>query len=194
MMLQEPSRRRFLTWVAGGVVAGGASAAAADFVGDAGDRLPDPILWAPRTASPIIKSPQDALDVFDLEAVARANVPPAHFGYMASGIDDELTLRANREGFRKFLIRPRRLVDVSKIDMRMTLFGETYESPIMLAPVGGLKAYHSDGEEGTARAAKTGDHLMILSTMTSVPIEQVARNRGRPLWFQLYPTNDVSVG
>ncbi len=52
--------------------------------------------------------------MFDFEPVARKNVPPAHFGYMASGIDDEVTLRANREGFLKFQLRPRRLNDVSK--------------------------------------------------------------------------------
>jgi 4-hydroxymandelate oxidase len=52
--------------------------------------------------------------MFDFGPVARKDVPPAHFGYMASGIDDEVTLRANREGFLKFQLRPRRLNDVSK--------------------------------------------------------------------------------
>ena len=57
------------------------------------------------------------------------NVPPAHFGYMASGIDDEQTLRANREGFQKFVLRPRRLVDVSKPDTSVELFGHNYATP-----------------------------------------------------------------
>ena len=55
--------------------------------------------------------------MFDFEPVMHKNVPPAHFGYMASGVDDDVTLRANREGFLKFQLRPRRLVDVSKVDM-----------------------------------------------------------------------------
>ena len=64
------------------------------------------------------------------------NVPPAHFGYMATGIDDEVTLRANREGFLKFQLRPRRMIDVETLDLRMELFGQTYPSPIVLAPTG----------------------------------------------------------
>jgi len=50
-------------------------------------------------------------------------VPPAHFGYMATGVNDEGGLRANREAFGKFELRPRRLVDVSKIDMSIEVFG-----------------------------------------------------------------------
>src|SRR5215510_13348544 len=78
-------------------------------------RSSDPMQWAPRDLDRLITDPKDALDVFDFEPVMRHNVPPAHFGYMASGVDDEITLRANREGFLKFQLRPRRLVDVSKI-------------------------------------------------------------------------------
>jgi hypothetical protein len=71
--------------------------------------VPDPLMWGPRQSDHLIKSPKDAINVFDFEPVCRQNVPPAHFGYMASGIDDEVTLRANREGFLKFQLRPRRL-------------------------------------------------------------------------------------
>ncbi len=77
-------------------------------------RFPGPIIWAPFNPQDLIASPKDAINVFDFKPVARKNVPPAHFGYMASGIDDEVTLRANREGFLKFQLRPRRLNDVSK--------------------------------------------------------------------------------
>ncbi len=74
-------------------------------------RFPDPIIWAPFNAQDLIASPKEAINVFDFEPIARENVPPVHFGYMASGIDDEVTLRANREGFLKFQLRPRRLND-----------------------------------------------------------------------------------
>ena len=67
--------------------------------------------------------------MFDFEPVMHKNVPPAHFGYMASGIDDEVTLRANREGFQKFQLRPRRLVDVSKVDMSDRYPGVKYSTP-----------------------------------------------------------------
>jgi len=88
-----------------------------------GLRQADPAEWAPRDLEKLIADPTQALDVFDFEPVMKKNVPPAHFGYMATGADDEMTLRANREGFRKFELRPRRLVDVSKIDMSAEILG-----------------------------------------------------------------------
>ena len=125
----------------------------------------------------------------DFEPVCRKNVPPAHFGYMASGIDDEVTLRANREGFLKFQLRPRRLVDVSKPDMSVDILGVKYSSPIVLAPIGGQRSFHDEGELACARAAKTGNHLQILSTATSTGVEEVTAARGAPIWYQLYATN-----
>ena len=80
--------------------------------------------WAPRDLDKLISDPKQALDVFDFEPVMKKNVPPAHFGYMATGANDETTLRANREGFGKLELRPRRLVDVSKIDMSVEIFGQ----------------------------------------------------------------------
>ncbi len=70
-----------------------------------------------------LATPAEALNVFDLEEIARKNLPPAHFGFLSTGVDDEVTLRANREGFLKFKIRSRRLVDTRQIDMRVQLFG-----------------------------------------------------------------------
>jgi isopentenyl diphosphate isomerase/L-lactate dehydrogenase-like FMN-dependent dehydrogenase len=151
------------------------------------------VTWAPLDANNLIKNPKEAINVFDFEPVMRQNVPPAHFGYMASGIDDEVTLRANREGFLKFQLRPRRLVDVSKVDMSVDILGMKYSSPIMLCPVGGHAMYHADAESGVARAAKAGDHLMILSTQTSTGVEDVIKARGGPIWMQLYATNKFEV-
>src|SRR6202008_3682612 len=94
----------------------------------------DPMQWAPRDLDKLITDPKQALNVFSFEPVMRKNVPPAHFGYMATGVNDEGGLRANRDAFRKFKLRPRPLVDVSKIDMSVELFGVTYESPIVIAP------------------------------------------------------------
>jgi isopentenyl diphosphate isomerase/L-lactate dehydrogenase-like FMN-dependent dehydrogenase len=150
-------------------------------------------MWAPMRADELIKSPKEAINVFDFEPVCRKNVPPAHFGYMASGIDDEVTLRANREGFSKFQFRPRRLVDVSKVDMSTEILGVKYASPIVLAPVGGQRSFHDEGEVASARAAKAGDHLQILSTATSLGVEDVTGARGQPIWYQLYATNKWDV-
>ena len=66
----------------------------------------DPLIWAPRDPEKLIDSAAQALDVFDFEPVMRKNVPPAHFGYMATGVDDEVTLRANRAAFQTFQLRP----------------------------------------------------------------------------------------
>src|SRR5207344_572353 len=99
-------------------------------------------------------------------------------------IDDEVTLRANREGFLKFQLRPRRLVDVSKVDMSTDILGVRYDSPIIIAPVGGQRSFHPEGEIAVARAAKAGNHLQILSTATNTGVEDVAAARGAPLWYQ----------
>jgi 4-hydroxymandelate oxidase len=187
------NRRRFLQFLASSplLAAGGASAFAETLMPKA--KLPDPLMWGPLDPARVIKSPKEAINVFDLEPAMRQNVPPAHFGYMASGIDDEVTLRRNREDFLKFQLRPRRLVDVSKVDMSVDILGTKYSSPIVCAPVGGQRSFHDEAESAVARAAKAGDHLQILSTMTSDPVEDVIKARGAPIWFQLYATNKWEV-
>ena len=180
------SRRRLLQFLAASPLL--ASSAFAD-----GLRSSDPMEWAPRDLEKLIDDPAKAIDVFDFEPVMKQNVPPAHFGYMASGIDDEVTLRANREGFQKFQLLPRRLVDVSQLDLTMDLFGRTYGSPVVLAPTGSNKAFHEDGDLAVSRAARRNNNLQILSTVATASIEQAIEARGRPVWFQLYPTNKWAV-
>jgi 4-hydroxymandelate oxidase len=191
----DPSanRRRFLQFLAASpLLAAGGSQALADVLLPH-NKLPDPLMWGPFDAASLIKTPKDAINVFDFEPVARQNVPPAHFGYMAAGIDDEVTLRANREGFLKFQLRPRRLVDVSKVDMSTDILGVKYDTPIVVAPVGGQRSFHADGEVGTAKAAKAGNHLQILSTAASMGVEEVSEARGAPIWYQLYASNKWEV-
>lgn len=191
---QATSRRRFVQFLAASPLFAGTSVAALAQQSVFQQQPPDPFVWAPRDYyDHLIASPKEALDVFDFEPVMHKNVPPAHFGYMASGVDDDVTLRANREGFQKFQLRPRRLVDVSKIDMRTEILGQTYQTPIIIDPTGGHKGYHPDGEQGVARAAKIGDHLMILSTQATTSVADVIAARGRPIWSQLYATNSFEV-
>jgi isopentenyl diphosphate isomerase/L-lactate dehydrogenase-like FMN-dependent dehydrogenase len=134
----------------------------------------------------LISTPAEALDVFDFQEVAHRNVQPGHWAYMSSGVDDDATLRANREGFKHIELRPRRLRDATKVDMRVELFGTVYNSPIFTCPTGGEKSFGSDGELAVARAAKARGALQILSTSTSTAIEEVNAALGRPVWFQLY--------
>jgi len=128
----------------------------------------------------------DALSVADFEALTRTMLPPAHLGYLFSGVDDDGTLKMNREGFQHFQLRPRRLVDVSKPDLRMEIFGVSWEAPIFLCPVGGQKMFHAEGEIAVARAAKGKKATQILSTVSSSSVEDVAKALGTPPWYQLY--------
>jgi isopentenyl diphosphate isomerase/L-lactate dehydrogenase-like FMN-dependent dehydrogenase len=68
-----------------------------------------------------------------------------------------------------------------------------YDTPIVLAPIGGHRAYHGGGEEAVASAAKGGNHLMILSTQSTASPEAVMAARGAPIWYQLYATNKWDV-
>jgi 4-hydroxymandelate oxidase len=189
--METTSRRRFLQFLLASPLLAAPDLAA--MAAEAPSRLPDPIIWAPRSLDKLITSPKEAIDVFDFEPVAAKNIPPAHFGYMTGGVNDDVTLRANREGFLKFQLRPRRLVDVSKVDMSTEILGVKYNTPIFLSPSGGHKGYHPDGEIGVAGAAKTGDHLMILSTQATTSVKDVIAARGKPIWSQLYATNKFEV-
>jgi 4-hydroxymandelate oxidase len=190
---QATSRRRFIKYLAASPLFASTALSALAEETQFPEWQPDPYVWAPRDYSHLISDPKEALDVFDFEPVMHKNVPPAHFGYMASGVDDDVTLRANRQGFLKFQLRPRRLVDVSKVDMSTEILGQKYETPIIIDPTGGHKAYHPDGESGVARAAKVGDHLMILSTQATTSVADVIAARGRPIWSQLYATNKFEI-
>ncbi|HEY3824504.1 MAG TPA: alpha-hydroxy acid oxidase [Bryobacteraceae bacterium] len=133
-----------------------------------------------------LTSPKDAFSVMDFEDAARRALPMAHFGYMASGVDDDQTLKANREGYQHIELRTRRLIDVSKVDTRVDLFGTTFDFPIFICPTGAQRMFHPDAELATARAAKAKGALQILSTVTSVGYEDIAKARGGPVWYQLY--------
>ncbi|MDB4959937.1 MAG: lldD 1 [Myxococcales bacterium] len=143
----------------------------------------------------LIASPQEALDLFDLATVGQHNIAPAHWGSLMSGSDDDRTMRLNSESFERLQIRARRLIDTSKVDTSIELLGLKLSSPIVLSPLSGQQAYHPDGEVGTAAAARKRGHLLTLSSLTSKPIAAVADAIGdrSHLWFQCYPTDQLSV-
>ncbi len=137
-----------------------------------------------------IKNASDALDVFDFEKLAQHNLPPAHYGYLATGVDSDRTLQANRDAFDKVRLKMRRLIDPTQVDMTTKIFGKEWPSPIALCPVSSQRAFHPDGELATARAAKALNHLQMLSTVTTFSVEDVSKERGAPVWYQLYALND----
>jgi isopentenyl diphosphate isomerase/L-lactate dehydrogenase-like FMN-dependent dehydrogenase len=144
-------------------------------------------------ADKLITAPQEAINIFDLEAVARRTLSPAHWAYLETGVDDDLTVKENIQGFRHFQIRPRPFADVSRIDTAVELFGQKFASPILLAPVGNQRAFHEEADLASARAARVRGHQFILSTYASYHVSDVAKAFGGPLWFQLYPTDDWDV-
>jgi len=177
----DDTRRAFLRFLAASPVYGsiaGVGSALADVTADIG-------------AS--VSAAADAIDVFDLEATAATLQPPAHWGYLMTGTFGDGTMRANRSAFDKYFLRSRRLVDVSRIDMSVNLFGQAWPTPIVLCPIGSQKAWNAEGEIATARAAKARNHLQILSNVSSVGVEDVAAARGAPVWQQLYPGNHWEV-
>lgn len=138
---------------------------------------------------PPITKPEQALDVMDFEPLARKALPPAHWGYLATGVDDDKTIRANREGFEHFVIRARRLVDVEKVDTSIRIFDTNWPCPVFVSPVSAMRAFHPDGEVAVARAARKAGMLQILSTVATASIEETTEARGCPVWQQLYPTD-----
>ena len=170
--LLSQNRREFLLFVATSTVVAPATRAWAQQLAVSHDAVPANV--------------KDFLQVMDFEAAARRALPPAHWGYMATGVDDDLTLKANMEAFKHIGLRPRRLVDVSNVDSSVDVFGTTWETPIFVCPVGGQQAFFPEGELATARAARAKHHQMILSTATSTALEEVAKAYGTAPWYQLY--------
>jgi len=126
------------------------------------------------------------LNLFEMRGAAAKRVRPAPWAWMATGADDEHTLRANRLIFDALQLETRRLIDVTRIDTTVELFGQRYSSPIALAPVGLQNLFHPVAEEGTARAAAARGALMIAGHMTSASYTQIARVSATRPWLQLY--------
>lgn len=147
-----------------------------------------------RKEPPPVTSADQVLNVMDFEALARDALPPAHFGYIATGVDDDRTVARNHDAFSHYEIRARRFNDVSQIDTTTTVLGTRWTSPLYLSAVSAQRAFHAEGELATARAAKTRSTQQMLSTGTSTPLEAVRDARGAAIWQQLYPTNEWAVG
>lgn len=185
------NRRQFLRFLAGSplfAAAGLNTRILEDLASSSPRRVSRAMSLAQQAAqgAPLIRSASQALDVFDFEPVAKAKMPVAHWAYLATGTDDDGTIRANREGFEHWALKPRRLVNVATIDASVSLYGTTYPTPIVINPVGSQKAFHPLGEIAVARAARARDHLQVLSTVATTSIEDAIAARGGAVWFQLY--------
>jgi 4-hydroxymandelate oxidase len=140
-----------------------------------------------------ITAPNQVLNVMEFEPLAREAMPPAHFGFLATGADDDQTVRRNHQAFSHYEIRARRFNDMTHLDTATTVLGARWPSPLYLSAVSAMRAFHPEGELAVARAAKSRSTKLMLSTGTSSAPEDVASARGGPLWQQLYPMDDWSV-
>jgi (S)-2-hydroxy-acid oxidase len=193
MSATSESRRKFLRYLALSPALAGVMRMAGPLGALAQNRETGAVPSMPGQSADFVKSADQALDVMEFEPLARKALPPAHFAYLATGVDDDVTVRLNHEAYQHIEIRSRRLIDVSKLDTSVQLLGTAWETPIFLCPVSAMKAFHPEGEVAVARAAAKKHHLQILSTVASSSIEEVTAARGAPVWQQLYPTNDWAI-
>ncbi|MCF8566766.1 alpha-hydroxy-acid oxidizing protein [Alicyclobacillus tolerans] len=128
------------------------------------------------------------------EQLARKKLADGPWGYVAGGAGSEDTMRANREAFYAWRIRPRMLRDVSDRDLTVSLYGRTLPAPVLLGPIGVQSIIHAEAELASARAAAEMGVPFVLSTVSSVALEQVAEVMGNAArWFQLYPGKNRDV-
>ncbi|KAF2434788.1 FMN-dependent alpha-hydroxy acid dehydrogenase [Tothia fuscella] len=136
-------------------------------------------------------------DPSKLEKQAKDAMNHKAFCYIAGGAGERATMDANRLAFRQWKIIPRMLRDTTNRDLQITLFGQTYPTPLLFAPVGIQAVFHPDKETGVAKIAAELKVPYILSTAAASTIEEVAEasGDGSPRWFQLYwpQTDEITI-
>ncbi|XP_061352778.1 peroxisomal (S)-2-hydroxyacid oxidase GLO4-like [Gastrolobium bilobum] len=128
----------------------------------------------------------EPVNVSEFQRLAREALPKMYYDFYAGGAEDEFSLKENVEAFRRITLRPRVLVDVSRIDMSTTVLGYSISSPIMIAPTAMHKLAHPEGEVATAKAAAACNTIMVLSFMSTSTVEEVASSCNAVRFFQLY--------
>jgi 4-hydroxymandelate oxidase len=138
-----------------------------------------------------------ALDQFlalsDFESAAKEVLPHPVYEYIASGAGNEITLIDNERAYDRIRVWPRVLNDVRSVDISVSLFGNVLASPILLAPAAYQGTMHPLGELATVRGAGRAGVPFVVSTNTTVTIEELIKEARSPLWFQLYTQNDRSI-
>jgi len=130
------------------------------------------------------------LTLADFAELARDRTSPPVWARVEGGAADEITLRWNREAYQQIRLRPRVLVDVSRLDTRVTLFGQELPFPILLSPTGAQSFVREEGDLAVAEGAGTAQAVLIASSSASLPLENVVKAATGPVWFQLYVQRD----
>ena len=185
---EGPARREFIKFLAASpyVAALGGVAAFLQQRGLAQDVRQSGFAQITRDRMSAVENPADALTVFDFEETARRKVMPGHWSYMASGIDDDATLLANREGFRQVQLRPRRLRDATKVDMHVEWFGTTYTAPSSPARRAVSGRFTTTASWPSRARPGRAARCRCCRPSTSIGVEEVNKALGRPVWQQLY--------
>jgi 4-hydroxymandelate oxidase len=130
----------------------------------------------------------------EFEEIAAERMDEAAFDYVAGGAWDEVSLADNEDSWLRRTLRPRVLVDVSRVDPSSTLLGSAVAFPVAIAPMAAHGLAHPDGELATARAAAAAGVPFTLSTVASRSIEEVAAAApDGTRWFQLYHQADPGL-
>src|ERR1044071_6224653 len=134
--------------------------------------------------------PEEPVNVFDFEAIARQALLREAYDYYAGGAQDEVTLRENRAAYDRLSLAYRVLVDVSRRDLTASVLGQPVAMPVLVAPTAFHRLATPEGELATARAAGAAGTVMILSTLSTSTVEAVVSAASGPVWFQLYVYRD----
>lgn len=132
----------------------------------------------------------EIVNLFDFEKLAAEKMTHMAYEYVASGAADELTLRWNRQALDAIKLNPTILTDVSQLDTGISLLGLSLPYPILIAPTAYHKIMHPEGELATARGAEAAEALYVVSSFSTTPLEEIAKETTGPLWFQLYVRDD----
>lgn len=135
----------------------------------------------------------EPINLFEFEAAAKERLPKEEYDYIAGGATDELSVERNRRAFESWALRPRVLRDVSRLDPSTTVLGTKIDLPVLIAPCGGHKKAHPDGELATYRAAASRGTVLTVSANSSSSFEELAQAARGALWVQLYPFRDKKM-
>jgi 4-hydroxymandelate oxidase len=139
-----------------------------------------------------VPSLNELLTAFDFEPIAYARLPRDTYDFTATGTEGEFTLRRNRQAFEAVTLLPRGVSDVRTVHTATEIFGQKLNFPILIAPSSGHMELDPQGELATHRAATAASNtVMIVSSVASFPIDQIAATATGPLWFQLYPPESL---
>jgi 4-hydroxymandelate oxidase len=126
------------------------------------------------------------INVFEFEAIAKERLPKEEYDYIAGGATDEISVDRNRRAFESWALRPRVLRDVHALDLSTTVLGTKVNYPVLIAPCGGHKKAHPEGEFATYRAAAACGTIFAMSANAAVTFEDVAKVAKGHLWLQMY--------